>query len=299
MNPYAITRLLMAIAMLWSLPAYAGNYDKLNHLPGFNTTTYYSEGAAAQAETLTGRCDRVITFYRNFFRFEPEVTLLVLSPADWIDHTDFPVYGMPHYTSNSTLIVASEDNDMWRSFLMPLEQLPPDLASQVRKTYTSSDGQLSMRAFFDLLAIHELGHAYHFQAGLNMQRHWLMEVFVNIFLHTYIAEQEPDLLPALTIFPQMVVASTEKAALPFTTLNELEHNYELIGMQYPNNYGWYQCRWHIAAGKAYDEGGTDALKKLWFALKDQEEFLDDQALVEFLSEKVHKSLAEIPLKWDE
>jgi hypothetical protein len=299
MNRSAFSRIMMILLLLWPLAVQSGNHEKLNHLEGYKITTYYSDGTEAQAKEMASLCENAMAYYQSHLEFDPVVTLLVLSPADWSDYTDFPVYGMPHYTSNSTLVVAAEDNDLWRSFIPPSDQLPANLARSITDTYSDQNGNLSMRPFFDLLVIHELGHAYHFQAGTNMQRLWLMEVFVNIFLHTYIAEKEPELLPALTIFPKMVVESTEKQNLQFTTLQEMEENYNEIGSLHPVNYGWYQCRWHVASGKVYDEGGLEALKRLWFGLNSKEEVLDDEALIVFLSEKVHKSLAEIPLKWDD
>jgi hypothetical protein len=132
-----------------------------------------------------------------------------------------------------------------------------------------------------------------------MQRKWMGELFANIFLHTYIAEKEPALLSALTIFPKMVVSSTNKNELQFTTLNELESNYEKIGQQYPNNYGWYQCRWHIAAGKIYDEAKLTAFKNLWRTLKNQKEILDDLSFAALLTNKVHQSVADVQMKWEE
>ena len=277
----------------------AQSFEGLNHLEGNKIKTYYSSGSKAQAEIMAKRCHNVISFYRSLISFEPTVTLLVLSPADWSKYTSFPVYGMPHYNDAKTLIVASNDNDFWKSFIPPINQLPKELAQQISKTYSDKDNSLSMRGFFDLLAIHELGHAFHEQGGLTMQRKWMGELFANILLHTYIAEKEPGLIPALTVFPQMVVSSTNKSDLKFTTLNELESNYNLLGQQYPNNYGWYQCRWHKAAGKIYDDGGTEAFKKLCQALKEQKEELDDVAFANLLSKKVHKSVANVQLKWDE
>lgn len=156
-----------------------------------------------------------------------------------------------------------------------------------------------MRSFFDLLAVHELGHAFHIQGGLTMQRKWMGELFANILLHTYIGEKEPELLPNLTIFPKMVVSSTNKEELKYTTLNELEPNYNLIVQQYPNNYGWYQSRWHMAAATFYDVGGVKALQNLWQALKNQKEPLDDSAFTKLLSEKAHQSIADVQLKWNE
>ncbi len=278
---------------------FAQSLDALNLLEGNKTKTYYSNGSKEHAEIMAKRCDNVISFYKSLINFEPTVTLLVLSSDDWSKYTPFPVYGMPHYNDAQTLIVASEDNDFWKSFIPPLDQLPKELAKQISNTYSDKNNSLTMRGFFDLLAIHELGHAFHQQGGLKMQRMWMGELFANILLHTYIAELEPELLPALTVFPQMVVSSTNKSELKFTTLNELETNYKLISQKYPNNYGWYQCRWHKAAGNIYDDGGLKIIKKLWQVLKKQNETLDDTAFAKLLSKKVHQSVANVPLKWND
>lgn len=277
----------------------AQSYEKLNLLEGHNIKTYFSDDAKKEAETMATRCDSVISFYKSLLNFEPTVTLLILSKADWNKYTNFPFYGMPHYIDGQTLIVASEDNDFWKSFIPPLNQLPQDLAKQISNTYSDKNNSLTMRGFFDLLAIHELGHVFQSQGGLTMQRKWMAELFADLFLHTYIAEMEPELLLNLTIFPKMVVSSTNKEELKYTTLNELETNYNLIVQQYPNNYGWYQSRWHMAAATIYDVGGVKALQNLWQALKNQKEPLDDSAFTKLLSEKVHQSIADVQLKWNE
>lgn len=277
----------------------AQSFEKLNLLEGNNTKTYFSNGSKEQAETMATRCDSVISFYKSILNFKPTVTLLVLSPADWSTYTNFPVYGMPHYDDAQTLIVASDDNDFWKSFIPSLDQLQSELAQQISDTYNDKNNSLTMRAFFDLLAIHELGHAFHVQGGLTMQRQWMGELFSNILLHTYIAEKEPKLLPALTVFPKMVVFSINKEELKYTTLNELETNYDLIGQQYPKNYGWYQCRWHMAAATIYEAGGIKAIQSLWQTLKTQKEPLDDATFAKLLSEKAHQNIADVQLKWNE
>lgn len=283
-----------------SLPALlaAQNYDSLNHLDGYQTKVYYSNGTNERAKIMASRCDKVVQFYKKQIRFEPSVTLLILSPQDWSKYTNFPVYGMPHYNDNKTLIVASDDNDFWKSFIPPISQLPRQLADQIISTYSNKNGDLTMQAFFDLLAIHELGHAYHNQGKLTMQRKWMGELFANILLHTYIAENEPELLPALTVFPKMVVAGG-KSELKYTSLKDLETNYTEIGQKYPKNYGWYQSRWHIAAGNIYNTGKVKTFKKLWVTLKSNNEILDNAAFASLLSRKVHRSVADVLLKWDE
>jgi hypothetical protein len=277
----------------------AQSFEKLNLLEGHNTKTYFSNGSKEQAETMATRCDSVISFYKSILNFKPTITLLVLSPTDWSTYTNFPVYGMPHYDDAQTLIVASDDNDFWKSFIPSLDQLQSELAQQISDTYNDKNNSLTMRAFFDLLVIHELGHAFHIQGGLTMQRQWMGELFSNILLHTYIAEKEPKLLPALTVFPKMVVFSINKEELKYTTLNELETNYDLIGQQYPKNYGWYQCRWQMAAATIYEAGGIKAIQSLWQTLKTQKEPLDDTTFAKLLSEKAHQSIADVQLKWNE
>lgn len=304
MNPIEKNIKLLLLCLCLLLSAFASkfqaqSFDNLRHLKGHTANTYFSDGAKDQAETMATRCDSVMSFYKSIIDFEPAVTLLVLSPADWSTYTSFPVYGMPHYNDAQTLIVAAADNDFWRSFIPPVDQLPSELSQQISTTYSDGKGALTMRSFFDLLAIHELGHAFHIQGGLTMQRKWMGELFANIFLHTYIAEEEPDLLTALTVFPKMVVASTNKKDLKFITLEELETNYDLMGQQFPNNYGWYQCRWHMAAGNIYDDGGITTFKRLWVALKDQTDPLDNSAFANFLVNKVHQSVADVQLKWND
>lgn len=277
---------------------HAQSYEGLNKLQGNGTQTFFSTGAEAKAERMAKQLNRVMAFYKKHLKFTPAVTLLVLSQKDWSKHSEFPVYGMPHYTGDKTLIVASENNDFWKSMLPPTDKMTIKYAQLFRETYTNKKGELTMEPFFDLLTIHELGHAYHIQGGLVMQRRWMGELFCNVLLHTYIAEMEPDLLGPLTLFPEMVVSTTDKASMQYTTLEELENNYNHIGQNHPQNYGWYQCRWHVGAGKIFDGCGLDGIKNLWMTLKTQREILDDGAFTELLKAKVHQRVADIPLEWN-
>lgn len=291
--------MLLLIYLLLAPTLLAQGISNLDSLGSYKTKVYYSVGNDERAQVVTERMDKVLNFYDKIIQFEPKVTLLILNPTDWPKYTTFPVYGMPHYDeTRDLLIVASENNDFWNSFIPPVDMLPKELADKIKTTYVDANNNLTMQAFFDLLAIHELGHAYHFQAGLNVQRMWMGELFCNILLHTYIAENEPDQLAALTVFPQMVI-SGGKDEYKYTSLTDIEQRYEEIGQQYPKNYGWYQCRWHSAAGNIYDSGGVETFAKLWDAFSKQKEKVDDAELAILLSEKVNQSIADVMLKWDE
>ncbi|QQS36024.1 MAG: hypothetical protein IPM56_17580 [Ignavibacteriales bacterium] len=303
MNRITFFKLVIGMASLFFIVAgsvsSAQTYDDLVPLDGYKTKIYFSAGNDVRAKIVAERMDHVLEFYNKLIAFEPEVTLLIMNPVDWPRHTTFPVYGMPHYDEKrNLLIIASENNEFWKSFIPPVDQFPKELADKISSTYIDENGGLSMQAFFDLLAIHELGHAYQFQAGLNVQRMWMGELFCNILLHTYIAENEPEQLPALTVFPQMVIAGGTEGFV-YTSLSDIEERYEEIGQRHPRNYGWYQCRWHYAAGNIYDAGGTETFVKLWNALLLQKEKLDDSKFAELLSEQTHQSVADVMLKWDE
>lgn len=270
--------------------------NALQRLDGFSFTVLYSAGHEERARAMAQLCERTMVCMDGRLDFIPALQLKVLAQVDWSAHTAFPVYGMPHPVRDTTLVLAAEDNDFWRSFVPDTAQLPEDLVIQVRSAYGTPDGGLSMQPFFDLLVLHELAHLYHLQRPVDFPRLWLGELFANVFLHTFIAAERPDLLPALTVFPRMVVARGTQD-FQFTTLPELEANYELIASQHPTNYGWYQCRWHSAAASIYDRGGAIVLRKFWEGFTLPNGKLDDAALAELLREKVHPSVAEVMTMW--
>jgi hypothetical protein len=290
---YSITFILSLLA--FSNYSYGQPYKGLQTLNHKGVSLHYSKGQEARSAALATLVEKAIDFNYGLLGFKPQVTVLVLSPEDWKAHTSFPVYGMPHYKDDKTLVVASSDNDFWRSFTPPIHNLPASFAEEVKTAYRTGDGKLSMQPFFDLLAIHELGHAFHLQGGLTMQRKWMGELFCNVLLHTYIAENEPHLLPALTLFPRMVV-NGGAGGFQFTNLEQFENNYSEIGQQHPKNYGWYQSRFHVAAQQIYDAGGKEALLNLWQALQNKLP-LSDEEFASLLQKNVHTSVADVLLKW--
>ncbi|MET0637361.1 MAG: hypothetical protein ABWZ25_15125 [Chitinophagaceae bacterium] len=294
MRPY----LFILLSLILTINTSAQTFDQLNRVSNATIDAYYSDGHQQRAAAITQRMEKALTYHEHLLGFRPTVTLLILAPSDWNKYTKLSmIYGMPHYTSEKTLIVAAEDNAFWKSFVPPMDQLPVALRDQIYKVYTTEDSSLSMRAFFDLLAIHELAHAFHMQGNIGMQRKWMGELFANIFLHTYISNNEPASLPALTLFPEMVVASGTEGFL-FTSLSDIQERYAEIGQQYPRNYGWYQCRWHVAAAAVYNSGGTEVCGKLWKVLRKQKESLSDDELNDLLEIEVDKTLAEIIRHWD-
>src|SRR6478672_6971364 len=280
-------KFITLLSFSFLLHSASAQYQQLDSLQGHRTKIYFSKGANSRANYLAVLMDKAYQYYNKLLNFSPDVELLVLSVKDWKTYTNMPVVGMPHYdnSNNKKLVVASEDNPLWRSLVPPMELLDSATAGRVKAVYTMDDETLSMARFFDLLALHELAHAYHMQAGIKMQRQWMSELFVNMMLHNFVAEKMPELLPALTVFPTMVVGQGS-ASFQFKRLQDIEEKYTEIGSRHPKNYGWFQCRWHMAAGEIYDKAGAKAGVKLWKILRRMTSKLDDQALSSLLKNKV-------------
>jgi hypothetical protein len=271
----------------------------LEELRGFTQTYYYSPGHKTRANNIAVFMENAGNYFKQEIEFTPKAILYILAAPHWKDVAAKPlrdVYGFPHNIDQGRLAIAAEDNDFWRSFLPPVDKLPASLAIEVAKAYRKPDGSYSMMPFFDLLALHELGHSYTAQAGLKMQRHWMSELFVNIMLHTYVAEKQPELLPALETFPNMVVGGGS-AEYEFTSLEDFERLYSTLGMG-PKNYGWYQCKLHSAAKDIYNEGGEKVMIKLWKSLKSHQEAMTDEEFIRMLKNEVHPSVADVYLKWN-
>lgn len=279
--------------------ASAQTYDSLQKLEGISQKVYFSNGAKERARKITENVAKAEVYFEREFNVHPNYTLLILSPQDWKEYAHpHAVYGLPHYLTDGRLIVASENNEFWKRNTPPLEKLPKEIAGQVKNTYADENGEITLASFFDLLAIHELGHAFQYAAGLNSQRNWMSELLCNVLLHTYVAENDPELLPALTLFPNMMVNAIDVNTLKYTTLEDFETHYNEIALNHPDNYGWFQSRFHTAAGQIYDLGGVAAMKSVWTTLLNQKEKLDDKEFIEMLTNKAHPSLKEVIQRWD-
>lgn len=103
-------------------------------------------------------------------------------------------------------------------------------------------------------------------------------------ISAYVAEVEPEALTALTEFPR-IVSAVPADKLPHRRLAEFERLYD--DMPGPN-YGWWQCRLHVAAGHLFDASGSDGVRRLWEAFR-----VRDDELVETLETKIHAELGAI------
>jgi hypothetical protein len=73
--------------------------------------------------------------------------------------------------------------------------------------------------------------------------------------------------------------------------------FQYLAQNHPNNYGWYQCRFHTFAGQIYDNGRVATMKNLWTALLSQKEKLNDSDLMNLLMNSI-PPLKQAIVDWD-
>lgn len=291
-------KLLLVLLLLQYAASFAQSYEKLEKLDGISSDVYFSSQAKERAVKIATTVARAETFFQKAFQIKPKYTLLVLSPADWMTYAHpNAIYGIPHYLPDGRLIVAAEDNEFWQRNTPPVDKIPQALAQQMKQTFGNSDGTIDVTDAFDLLAVHELGHAFQDAAGMTKQKNWLNELLCNVLLHTYLAENEPKSLPFITVFTNVSVASFPEKRLKYRSLEDFDNYYMELAKNHPDNYGWYQCRFHIAAGEIYDNGGMDAMMKMWSSLLAQKTVLSDAELQSQVA-AIHPALEKVITDWN-
>jgi hypothetical protein len=276
----------------------AGSPDTtLVDMPGYAFPVRHSPSVEAKARVMADRVASVLDLLGPRLGIRPEVIMLVPAPEDWADHTRLPIYGLPHILGGRTLVVAGEDNPFWRGQIPDPASVPDDVAAALRRVYDDGTSGVSAAPFFDLLAIHELGHAFINQAGVRTQRRWMDELLPNLILHAWVEDAAPELLPALTLLADLVVAAGP-GNHPFTTLAEIDAHYARIARDHSENYAWYQVRLHQGARRIYEAAGAEVLDRLWAALRDNPDPLDDAALLALLDNRVHPAVGDFVRSWD-
>jgi hypothetical protein len=240
----------------------------LARLDGYPFEARYSVGAEAEAVRLAELAKNAYEYFTRVFPDTlPKIAARFLTPADWPGGG----YGVPAYDPfERSLRIATEDNRFWQSFgKMARLASPFGAYTRLKRTYADTDGKLQLRRFFDLLVVHELEHAFEHEALATFPALWLSEVSANLALHAFVATVRPSELENLTTFPEAL-----RRIKPFNlrirlrgyrSLEDFERHYP-IGTQEPMdqpNYGWYQIRFHALAREVFEDGGEEALRRLW------------------------------------
>jgi hypothetical protein len=245
----------------------------LRRLGGYPFEVRHSDGALARARAAADvAADAYVYFSRLFSAVAPDIAVVVADEADWPSQ-GLP-YGLPFFRDEpgeirpGVVVMPAGAGDFWIEIAQDLRQASPRGYPKLLATYPDGAGGLDLQPFFDLITIHELGHAFEALGDLRLPTFWLSEIFVNLALHAFVATRLPASLPTLEVLATVGAGSRRLAALMraegYSTLEELQVHY--MGSDdsmTPMNYVWFQYRWQRLAAKMFDADGEDALVRFW------------------------------------
>jgi hypothetical protein len=283
---------------------------ELDRLGGYPFEVRHSASALVRAQAAADIGAHAYNYFRRLFSgVEPKIALIVADEADWESRQP---YGLPFFNDNAgeispgILVMPAGSGDFWVAIGEDLREASPRGFKRVLTAYPDGGGGLDLQPFFDLITLHELGHAFEVLGDLRLPAFWLGEIFANLALHAYVATQQPQSLQTLEVLSTVGAQSRRLAARMrtqgYSTLEDLEAHYtggdDPMG---PLNYVWYQYRWQRIAAKVFEADGEDGLVRFWdfFHATDRLSSGDATAttLGSLISAEVSKTLGRAIQRW--
>ncbi len=253
---------LVAVAVRSGLPK----------LSGYPFEVRYSNGARARAQAMADLAANACAYFsRLFAAVEPDIAVIVANETDWPGKLP---YGLPFFRDGAgeirpgIVVMPAGGGEFWIELARDLRVASPREYTKLRAAYPDGAGGLDLQPFFDLITIHELGHAFEVLGNLRLRTFWLSEIFVNLAMHAFVATRLPASLPTLEVLP---VAGARSRKLSermrsegYSTLDELQAHYTgSDDSMHPLNYVWFQYRWLRLVAKMFDADGEQGLVRLW------------------------------------
>ena len=244
----------------------------LKYLGGYPFEVRYSDGSLVRARASADvAADAYVYFSRLFSGVEPDITVIVADETDWISRQP---YGLPFFNDDDgqvrrgIVVMPAGRGDFWIAMGHDLHEASPHDYTRLLATYPDGAGGLDLQPFFDLVTIHELGHAFEVLGDLRLPTFWLGEIFANLALHAFVVTKRPKSLNTLEVLSTVGAQSTRLSARMraegYSTLEDLEAHYTGgDDPMNPLNYVWYQYRWQRLAAAVFDADGEDGLVRLW------------------------------------
>jgi hypothetical protein len=244
----------------------------LSQLSGYPFEVRYSDGSLVRARAAADvAANAYLYFGRLFAGVEPDIAVIVADEADWSGKGP---YGLPFFRDDAAeirpgiVLMPAGGGDFWIEIGQDIRDASPRGYAKLLATYPDGTSGLDLQPFFDLITIHELGHAFEVLGDLRLPTFWLSEIFVNLAMHAFVATQLPASLPTLEVLPTVGAGSRKLAARMraegYSTLEELQAHYTGgDDSMDPLNYVWYQHRWLRLAARMFGVDGEDGLARFW------------------------------------
>jgi hypothetical protein len=273
----------------------------LAHLGGYQFEVRYSDGALVRARAAADvAADAYVYFSRLFSGVEPDIAVIVAAETEWESRQP---YGLPFFNDDDgqirpgIVVMPAGSGDFWIAMGQDLHEASPRDYARLLGTYPDGAGGLDLQPFFDLVTIHELGHAFEVLGDLRLPTFWLGEIFANLALHACVATRHPENLETLEVLSTVGAQSTRLGARMrvegYSTLEELEAHYTGGDRPMsPLNYVWYQYRWQRLAATMFDADGEDGLVRFWDCFHATDRFSSGEVTAASLAPLLRREVSE-------
>jgi hypothetical protein len=246
--------------------------SELSQLGGYPFEVRYSDGSLVRAQAAADVAASAYGYFSLLFGgVEPDIAVIVAGEADW---SGSGPYGLPFFRDDAgeirsgIVLMPAGGGAFWKGIGQDIRDASPRGYAKLLAAYPDGTGGLDLQPFFDLITIHELGHAFEVLGDLRLPTFWLSEIFVNLAMHAFVATQLPASLPTLEVLPTVGAGSRKLAARMraegYSTLEELQAHYTGGGDPMdPLNYVWYQHRWLRLTARMFEADGEDGLVRFW------------------------------------
>ena len=282
----------------------------LARLGGYPFEVRHSGGALVRAQAAASIAVDAYVYFRQLFSgVEPDIALIVADEADWESRQP---YGLPFFNDDDgqirpgILVMPAGSGDFWVGIGEDLREASPRGFRRLLAVYPDGAGGLDLQPFFDLVTLHELGHAFEVLGDVRLPTFWLGEIFANLALHAFVATKRPGSSNTLEVLSTVGAQSRRLAARMrvegYSTLEELETHY--TGGQHPMdplNYVWYQYRWQRLAARVFEADGEDGLVRFWDCFHATDRLYSGNvtaaSLAPLLSAEVSQTLGRAVQRW--
>jgi hypothetical protein len=273
----------------------------LAHLDAYPFEVRYSDGALGRAQIAADVTADAYDYLSGLFSgYEPEIAVIVANEVDWESRQP---YGLPFFNDDDgqirpgIVVMPAGSGDFWVAIGHDLREATPQGYRRLLATYPDGSGGLDLQPFFDLVTIHELGHAFETLGKLRLPTFWLSEIFANLALHAFVAMRHPENLDTLEVLSivgaQSRRLSARMRAEGYSSLEDLETHYTGgDDPMSPLNYVWYQYRWQRLAAKMFHADGEDGLVRFWDCFHGTDRFGSEEVTVASLAPLLRAEVSE-------
>jgi len=254
---------------------------------------YYSPGYEREAVVLGKVADEAYDYLRGFFRYGPEIILLVLDETDWERRATNQPYGNP-FVPDNRVHYGVKPPESWKE---PLASLASKAPTDLKKRLVSIAGSESDEVreavdriftlnFFAATVTHEIAHPFlglnlvlpqpiEYEYALKLDAFWLGEFLPQYAMCSFLLARDRLLFERWHELMKSVFEGG-KGVVRYENLSEMGPKYSEMIESCVENIYWYQAKLFVMSVDLHRQHGEVFLRKIQEDLRLSERLLIDR-----------------------